>query len=146
MADSRHMAVWDWLMTCPYISRMFFNFSQSTNGDTVLVPLTAHSDMPNVEFIDGGSERFYDFTLVRFEEQSVEPDDVRNVEILVDIEAIADWIEEQARAGNYPEFPTGCTIQGVTVVPSGIGYVSARDDTGAKYILQFRVEYFKEVI
>jgi hypothetical protein len=145
MADSRHEAVWDWLQTCPYIADLFFNFSQSENGDTVLVPLMAYSDTPKSEFVDGSSERWYDFSLVRFEAQSVEPNDEQNIEVLVDVEAIAAWIETQAAAGNYPLFPAGSTIQSFEALPSNIGYVAARDNTGAKYMLQFRIEYIKEV-
>lgn len=141
---SRHEAVWDWLMTCPYIKDLFFNFSQSENGDTVLVPLTAYSDTVNTAFIDGSSERFYDFTLIRFEAQSVEPNDTQNMEVLVDFEAIAAWIETQAAENNIPSFPPRNVIQGVEALPSNIGYVAARDQTGAKYMLQFRIEYLKE--
>lgn len=144
MADSRHEAVWDWLLTCPDIKDLFFNFSQSMNGDTVLVPLMAYSDTVNTAFVDGSSERWYDFSLIRFEAQSVQPNDEQNIEVLVDVEAIAAWIEAQAAMGNYPLFPTGSTIQSVEALPSNIGYVAARDDTGAKYMLQFRIEYIKE--
>lgn len=145
MADSRHEAVWDWLLTCPAIKDLYFNFSLSNNGDTVLVPLMAYSDTVQTAFIGGKSERWYDFSLIRFEAHSVEPNDTQNMEVLVNVEGIAAWVEQQAANGNYPAFPTGCIIQSVEALPSNIGYVAARDETGAKYMLQFRIEYIMEV-
>jgi len=145
MADTKHEAVWNWLLTCPTIADLFFNFSQSANGDTVLAPLTAYNDTPVQEFTSGASVRWYDFTVVRFDAISYEPNDTQNIEVLVDFEAIAAWIEEQAAAGNYPIFPAKHNIQSIEALPSNTGYVAARDDTGAKYMLQFRIEYIKEV-
>ena len=144
MANSRHEAVWDWLMACPHIRDLFFNFSQSNNGDTVLAPLTAYQDTVTRAFVDGSSECQYDFTLVRFDAVSFEPNDQQNIEVLCDIEAIAAWVETQAAADNYPAFPLGCVIQSIEALPSNTGYVAARDEHGAKYMLQFRIEYIKE--
>jgi hypothetical protein len=145
VADSKHEAVWDWLLTCPTIKDLFFNFSQSANGDTVLAPLTSYSDTPVREFTSGASERWYDFAIVRFDALSIEPNDEQNIEVLVDVEGIAAWIESQAASGHFPTFPTKHTIQSVAALPSNIGYVAARDETGAKYQIQFRIEYIKEV-
>lgn len=144
MDKTKHEAVWDWLLTCPHIKDLFFNFSQSANGDTVLVPLTAYSDTPMREFTSGASERWYDFAIVRFDAVTFEPNDVQNIEVLLDVEAIGAWVEQQSAAGNFPEFPAGSTIQSVEALPSNVGYVAARDETGAKYMIQFRIEYIKE--
>lgn len=145
MADTKHEAVWDWLLTCPNIRDMFFNFSQSENGDTILAPMTAYSDTPAQVFTSGASIRQYDFTLIRYDALSFEPNSEENMTVLESIEAIAAWIEEQAAAGTYPAFPTGSTISSIEALPSNTGYVAARDDTGAKYQLQFRIEYLQEV-
>lgn len=145
MADTKHEAVWDWLLTCPSITDMFFNFSQSENGDTILAPLTAYSDTPVRVFASGASERQYDFSLIRYDALSFEPNSEENMTVLGSIEAIAAWIEAQSAAGTYPAFPTGSTISSIEALPSNTGYVAARDDTGAKYQLQFRIEYLQEV-
>ena len=62
MADSKHNAVWEWLMDCPMIRNMFFNFSQSDLEDTVLIP----SDSIVERYIDGSTLRHYDVELVRY--------------------------------------------------------------------------------
>lgn len=145
MADTKHEAVWDWLQGCPSIVDMFFNFSQSENGDTILAPLTAYSDTPVQEFTSGASIRRYDFSLIRYDALSFEANSEQNMTVLASIEAIATWIEAQAAAGSLPAFPAGSIIQSVEALPSNTGYVAARDDTGAKYQLQFRIEYLQEV-
>lgn len=145
MADkTRHEAVWDWLLTCPYIHDMFFNFSTVENGGTVLVPTTAFNDTAEQEFVDGSSIRVYEFSIVRFSVYSTAPNDTKNIDVLVDVEHIAAWIEEQDAAGSYPVFPAGCHILGIEVLPSTGGYVSAWDESGAKYMLQIRIRYEKE--
>lgn len=144
MADSTHEAIWDWLRTCPEIADLFFNFSQSANGDTILIPLAVYSDTLVKEYIDGSADRQYDFTLVRFDACTTEPNSTQNIEVLCNFEAIAAWIEETAEAGNLPAFPAGSTITEIKALPSNIGYVAARDETGAKYMIQFRIEYLKE--
>lgn len=141
---TRHDAVWDWLLTCPYIQDMFFNFSTVESGGTVLVPLTAYTDTAEQEFVDGSSIRNYEFSIVRFSVYSTAPNDRQNLDVLADVEHIAAWIEEQAAAGSYPVFPTGCHILGIEVLPSTGGYVSAWDESGAKYMLQIRIRYEKE--
>jgi len=144
MDKTKHEAVWEWLLGCPYIKDLYFNFSQSNNGDTMLAPLTAYNDTVILEFITGLSIRQYDFAIVRFEALTTEPNNEQNIEILIDVEAIATWVEAQIAANNFPEFPTGCKIQSIEALPSNVGYVAATNQNAAKYMLQFRIEYMKE--
>ena len=139
---SPHEAVWDWLLACPHIQDLFFNFSTAQNGGTVLVPLTTCTDSAEQEFVDGSSIRNYDFTIVRFGAYSTAPNDAQNLEALAAVEALAAWIQAQDELGNYPAFGPGCDILGVEVLPGG--ECSAWDESGAKYMLQIRIRYEKE--
>ena len=143
-SKTRHEAVWDWLLTCPYIQDMFFNFSTVENGGTVLEPTTAYNDTAEQEFVDGSSIRNYEFSIVRFSVYSTAPNDRQNIDVLANVERIADWVTQQDAAGNYPAFPDGCRVLGIEVLPSNGGYVSAWDESGAKYMLQIRIRYEKE--
>lgn len=144
MADNTHEAVWEWLLDCPHIQDLFFNYARVQNGDTVLTPATAYNDTVIRDFI-GASERRYDFTLIRFDALSDAPNSTDNINSLFDVEKIAAWIEAQNGARNFPRLPGGCTVTEVAVHPSGVGYFAAQDDDGqAKYLFQFYVEYLKE--
>lgn len=136
-----HEAVWAWLMTCPYIRDLYFNYAAEVNGATVLTPLTAYRDAPVKEFTSQASERQYEFALVRFAALSDAPNSCENMNVLLDAERLAAWVEEQDAAGNYPALPEGCTVTGVTVAPPGQSYFAARSEDDAKYQFQFAVRY-----
>ncbi len=141
--DTKHDSVWEWLQDCPYIKDLFFNFSQADNGDTILMPMTAYNDETIESYIDGSSLNAYDFSLIRFEAYADTPNDTQNIAILADCEAIARWVDEQEALRNYPTFPSNCSVFEVKALPSNDGYLSAQDETGAKYTFQFRIIYLK---
>lgn len=136
-----HEAVWAWLMTCPHIRDLYFNYAAEVNGATVLTPLTAYRDAPVKEFTSQTSERQYEFALVRFAALSDAPNSCENMNVLLDAERLAAWVEAQDAAGNYPALPTGCTVTGVSVVSPGQSYFAARSEDDAKYQFQFAVRY-----
>ena len=139
MANDKHTAVWDWLRTCPHIGDMFFNASRAEDGNTELVP----SDQVVATYIDGSTLRNYNCALNRYLHYSSDPNDTSNIEAVVDLEAVADWIDAQMDAGTLPEFP-GCAVNEARVLPNESGYMVAQDGTQAKYMLQFQIEYLKE--
>ncbi|MBE5807642.1 MAG: hypothetical protein E7317_04805 [Clostridiales bacterium] len=140
MASNKHEAVWEWLMTCPYIGDMFFNASRAEDGNTQLVP----SERVVHEFLDGSSERDYTVALTRFLAYSQDPNDQANIQAVVDLEAVADWVDSQNDAGSFPQFPQGSTVNEVRLLPNESGYMVAQDMTLAKYMIQFTINYTKE--
>lgn len=136
-----HEAVWAWLMTCPYIRDLYFNCAAEVNGATVLTPLTAYRDTPVQEYTSQASERQYEFALVRFAALSDAPNSRENMNVLLDAEQLAAWVEAQDEAGNYPELPEGCTVTAVGVAPQGQSYFAARSEDDAKYQFQFAIRY-----
>ena len=134
--------MWNWLRECPRIRDLYFSFGEAKRGATVLAPVTAFADEFDREFIDGGGLKHCDFALIRFETIDPPPDGgAENVEILLDVGALAEWIADQNDAGAFPDFPEDCLITGVHVLPSGAGGIAAHDEYSAQYMLQFRVEY-----
>lgn len=141
MADSKHQAVWDWLLTCPHIRDLFFNHMQTDDGDTSLIP----SEDVVREYLDGSSLRHYNATLARVQPVSLEPNDIANIEQLVDFEQLGEWLDAQNAARNYPEFPNGSTVDEIRVLPNESGFMVAQDMHSCKYQLQFQIVYMKEV-
>ena len=139
MANNKHAAVWEWLQTCPHIGDMFFNAARAEDGNTQLVP----SDQEVASYIDGSSLRNYNCALSRYLSYSNDPNDAANIEAVVDLEAVADWVEAQEEAGTLPEFPDGA-VQEARVLPNESGYMVLQDGTIAKYMLQFQIQYIKE--
>ena len=137
--NDKHSAVWQWLMTCPDIGDMFFNASRAEDGNTQLVP----SDQVVSTYIDGSTLRNYNCALNRFLAYSNDPNDDSNIDAVVDLEAVASWIDAQMAAGTLPEFP-GCIVNEARVLPNESGYMVAQDGALAKYMLQFQIEYLKQ--
>ena len=143
MANDKHTAVWAWLRTCSSIKDTFFIFSTDNAGDTAISPITAYKDTIAEEYVDGSTYRYYDLAIIRFANYSNEPNDTENISVLNAVEAIASWVESQDEAGTYPTFPEGCSVQSVTVLPTSNGIAAAIGETGAKYMLQIRIEYIQ---
>lgn len=141
MANSKHEAVWDWLLTCPYITDLFFNYAQTKNADdTQLIP----SELQMMQFIDGSRLMRYTVSLVRFIPISGDPNDIKNITDLVDFELVNEWVDEQNREQNFPDFPEGCIVEEVKALPNTAGFAVAQDFSSAKYMMQFQVQYIKE--
>jgi len=132
MPETRHEAVWEWLLGCPYIGDLFFNATRAEDGNTQLVP----SESVITSYIDGSKVYHYDVALTRVMPLSNDPNDTYNLDALIDFEQIADWIEE-----NPPVFPEGYIVYSAEVVPSMSGFIAAQDTESAKYMLQFQIEY-----
>lgn len=139
----KHIAVWDWLMQCPYLKDMYFNFGKAVNNATIIVPKTAYNDTwkEGKSCINGGGIKYYDFAIIQFKAAVAEPNNTENIEILLDVEKIAKWIDEQEEKGNYPVFGDNETVLEVKALESPGGYVSGQDQDGAKYMIQVRIEY-----
>lgn len=135
--DTRHDAVWNWLLTCPHISDLFFNASRAEDGNTQLIP----SESVLAEYIDGSKKRAYNCALTRFMPYSTDPNDESNLVSLIDFEKVTEWVEAQVEEGNIPAFPAGSVINDIQVLPAESGFMVAQDMTQMKYMLQFQIEY-----
>ena len=71
--------------------------------------------------------------------------DSGNVAMMEDVDAIIQWVEEQNAAGNLPEFPNSCAAESVRVLNEYAGYVAAQDESCAKYMIPFAIDYIKGV-
>lgn len=140
MANSKHEAVMTWLAGCPHIRDLFFNFSQTEDDDTQLIP----SESIIEEYNDGSSLRSYECALTRYMTCSDEPNDEQNIIDLVDFDKVAEWVEDQNDAGNFPEFPEGCSVMEIGVSPNESGYIAALEGERARYMIQFSIEYIRE--
>lgn len=143
MTDNIHKAVWEWLLTCPYIRDLYFNYARAGTGDTVLVPMTACKHAVVQTFASGATEERYDFSLTHYAMIFDDPNSVANMETLLDIEMLGAWISEQDRAGNFPELGEGFTVTAVGAHESGAGYFTPQGNDTGKYTFQFYVDYLK---
>ena len=141
-ATSTHDALWRWFVGCASITKLYFNFSGAADGDTAI---TTSGDTLTEEYIDGSQRRQYAFDLVRYLPFTEVENDAGNVAMMEDVDAIINWAEEQNAAGNLPELPDGYAAESVRVLDEYAGYVAAQDESRAKYMIPFAIDYIKGV-
>ena len=139
-AESIHAALWDWFAGCASITRLFFNFSGTDDGDTVIA---TSGDMLLEDYISGMQRRRYAFDLIRYLPATFTENDPGNVDMMEDIDSIVQWVQRQNDAGNLPQFPDGCAAESIEVLDDRTGYVAATDQNRAKYMIPFAIEYMK---
>lgn len=141
-ATSIHDALWEWFLQCAKITKLYFNFGGTDDGDTAIA---TSGDTLIAEYIDGSQRRQYAFDLVRYLPFTETENDAGNVAMMEDVDAIIQWAEEQNAAGNLPELPDGYAAESVRVLDEYAGYVAAQDESRAKYMIPFAIDYIKGV-
>lgn len=139
-AESIHAALWDWFAGCASITRLFFNFSGTDDGDTAIA---TSGDMLLEDYISGMQRRRYAFDLIRYLPATFAENDPGNVDMMEDIDSIVQWVQQQNNAGNLPQFPDGYVAESIEVLDDRTGYVAATDQNKAKYMVPFAIEYMK---
>ena len=138
--DSIHAALWEWFSECAAITRLFFNFSGTDDGDTVI----AYSGDTLINaFIGGEQERRYAFDLIRFLPATYTENDSGNIEMMEDVESIVQWVQQKNEAQELPELPDGMQALSIEVLDTSTGYVAGEDQNTAKYMIPFAIEYLK---
>lgn len=133
--------LWEWFGECAKITRLFFNFSDSEDGATAIVPA---GDTVVENYIDGSQRRQYTFELVRFMPVSTEENDTSNLQMQEEMESIIEWVNAQNDDGNFPAMPSGKVAESIEIPETQTGYVAMQDQNIAKYMIPFALTYIKE--
>lgn len=149
----KNKAVIDFLIQCPAIqnSSLYFNFTQAEDDNKQFVT-TANDKLMNKTFVDGSVQKRYTFTIIDYRSVAYQalvkdPDYVslnENVEELLDVQSIMDWISEQAENHNYPDFGTDCFIDDMRTLtenPNTNGVDTSLTPALAKYSISVQIDY-----
>lgn len=156
----KNQAVIDFLITCPTIrdNPLFFNAIKAQDENKEIVTIATDRIM-NSKFIDGSVIKRYSFTIVDFRSISdtpvpknviipgttTEPEYVHeNVEDLLDVQGIIDWIEGKNDNGEYPDFGSDCIIDEMVTTsdtPNLNGIDSGVAPALAKYTITINIDY-----
>lgn len=147
----KNQAIIDFLLDCPAIAYnpVFFNFLQAQDNNKQIIVQTSDTAL-NKRFIDGSVLKRYTFTLIDFRSvvyqplPKVEGYSSENVEDMLDVQGILDWITEQADAGNYPDFGAGYIIDSMQPTsnnPSLNGVDTQVAPALAKYSITIQIDY-----
>ena len=149
MAIDKNQAVIDFLMTCPAIkdSDLYFNFTQAEENSKQILTL-ANEKILNKAFIDGSVYKRYTFTLVDFKAMTPKPiiqDRLdENVDNMLQVQDIIDWVTEQNDNHMYPDFGENCEIDEIRALtdnPKLNGVDSSIAPALAKYSVSIQIDY-----
>lgn len=118
-----------------------FNYSPDTEGSASLV--TNYSGKVVKKYVRA-AEKEYGFSIIIVKPFSPYGDDL-NLVAMNFAQALMDWIEEQNRKENFPEFPENCQIKKIETLQnmpnlSGIN----EEQCLASYMIHGRVVYFEK--
>lgn len=147
----KNQAVIDFLITCPTIQSnpLYFNFLNAKDNSKQIIT-QSNEKILNEPYIDGSVLKRYNFTLIDFRSVTYEPIpkasgySSENVEELLDVQGIIDWITEQADARIYPNFGQDCIIEDMkttTENPNLNGVDTSVTPALAKYSMTIQIDY-----
>ena len=140
--ESIAQGIVDFFMACPLLKDGAFRVDSL--GGHAKVEYTLEFGLYNPisqTYINGDTERIVQFNFGSREYYSL--DRLNNIANSEFYEKFANWVEEQERNENYPKMPEKCTPRMLEVLSPG--FVYSTDMNSARYQIQLRLTYYKEV-
>lgn len=118
-----------------------FNFSSSDPNAVAFV--TTYSDKIRKKYVRA-AEKEYGFSIIITKPYSGSMDDA-NLEAMNFVQAFMDWLDEQNKARNYPQFPGNYQIKKMENLQNMPNLAGVNLQEGlARYMIQCRVIYFEK--
>lgn len=149
-AVDKNQAIIDFIIQCPQIASnpLFFNAIKAEDENKEIITISTDKVL-NTAFIDGSVQKQYSFSIIDFRSVSYDavPKTLRtseNVDDMLDVQGIIDWLNEQNDQLNFPNFGSNCIIDSM-VTTSDIPNLNGIDESVmpalAKYSITINIEY-----
>lgn len=151
MSIDKNKAIIDYLITCPKINSnpLFFNFINAKNDNKQIITLSNDVAIQK-PYIDGTVLKQYSFTIVDY--KSVAYHAIvktagysnENVDEMLEVQDIIDWITEQNDIDNFPDFGSDCVVEEIKALtenPRLNGIDVSVSPALARYSVSIRVTY-----
>lgn len=147
----KSQAIINFLIECPQIrnSPLFFNFINAKDDNKQIVT-TGNEKILNSVYIDGSVMKRYTFTIMDYKSIAYravvkDPSYIdENVEDLLNVQEIVDWVTTQAKNRNFPDFGSDCLIDDMRTLtdnPNINGVDSSVTPALAKYSISIQIDY-----
>lgn len=147
----KNKAIVEYLMQCDYISNspLFFNFINAKDNDKQIATVLNDKTLDK-KFIDGSVAKRFTFTIIDYKSIAytaiphIEGYPSENVQDMMDVQTIIDWVTEQADLGNYPNFGENCIIEDMIALsdnPNLNGVNAQITPALAKYSVTIQINY-----
>lgn len=139
--DNKNTAMLEYLRQYPGLqSFLFFNSMVDQIGNTAVQ--TVYGEAWEKKYVRGHGIKQWDFAVVKIAQADTGTSDI-NADETQAVQDFMDWIDEQNKAGNFPDFSPGkvLSIQNLQNMPNFAG-IDNNEGT-AKYMFQCRVRYYE---
>ena len=151
MADTKTQSMIEYLLQCPAISQssLYFNFVNANDEDKQFVTASNDKSLDKV-YIDGSEQKRFTFSIIDY--RSVAYQEIpkllvstsENLEEYLDVQGIIEWITEQEKLKNYPDFGDSCVVESIKTLadnPNLNGIDTSVKPALAKYSISIQVDY-----
>ena len=121
---------------------LYFNKTQEI-ADTSSVN-TVYSDYAVHEYTCGNSDREFVFAIKQMKQYDSAGTSGINRQTIEEVQAFMDWIDEQNKKRNFPEFPDNCFVYKIENLQNMPEIAGTSDQGLAEYMFQCRVCYTEE--
>ena len=147
----KNQAVIDFLLNCPQLANnpLFFNAINAKDNDKQIIT-QSNDESLNQTFVDGSVMRRFTFSIIDFRSVVYQPlpkvagYTSENVQEMLDVQGIMDWVNEQADNYNYPQFGLGYQIDSMKTTsdnPNLNGIDTSVSPALAKYSMSIQIDY-----
>lgn len=148
---NKNQSIIEYLLQCQEIqnSDLYFNFIEAKDGATQIVTMTDETAVLRT-YVDGSIRKRYLFNIVTFrsisENAVVKVDGYpnENVQDIEDVQTLINWVNNQQKSRNYPDFGEDCIIESIrttTDTPRLVGVNTELTPPLAMYTVSIEVEY-----
>lgn len=145
----KNKAMIEFLMNCPVIqdNPLFFNFADEEDGNNHFI---SENDTKKHTYIDGSVLKYYTFSIASYSSVThnalMENNNFsdKNIENMAKVQAILDWIDEQAENLNFPDFGPDCVVEDMvtlTTDPDIDGIDTSVNPPIARYSVGVKLSY-----
>ncbi len=147
----KNQAIIDFLLQCPDIanSELYFNFINAEDDNKQIIT-ESNDKFSNRSYIDGSVLKQYTFTLIDFKSITdsalvlIQDYPNENVVDVSDVQALINWINEQNKLQNFPNFGEDCEIQSIETTSENPNFEGINTEVTpilAMYSISIKIEY-----
>lgn len=136
----KNKAVFEWIKQCPAFERLYFNFGTADEGTCTFIPVPVDRTVRK-DIFDNETKQ-YDFAVSSFGfVDDTTFDGIENAESMAFLQQLTEWIEQQNKEQNFPDFGENCFVEKIEAVQNIPA--SLRMQNISKFLSQYRITYEK---
>lgn len=138
-------SVMNLILKCPLVGEdAFFNFIDTTNNDKNTSLITVPYGVLVKKYVDGPKLMKMQFEIRQVKPLTQDSNTIANAEEMQKVKEFLDWINEQGKKQNFPDFGEKCDVLSMKT-PDEVDYPSmvGTSEKGALYAFPFEITYIE---